>query len=291
MDRLKKLPGKPVGENSVRLIRNTTWRLIAVAFLLLLGYATVPYFATGGATFPPLPKDTFYGACVALAIGFLVPFRLFKIPETLNHEVGHALAASIMGFSVHLIRVEKDVSGVTSYSGKISRFKSLIVSASGPLGSATFFVFTAALIVGNNAPLWMLFTLVATVLITITTVRSVWGWVSACMVVAVLGQSLLTSIQIDSSDIGSVTYGIWTTSTLNLPILISAYCCGISIRYSLACRKPRSETQDEAKFARALGFPPGFGGHLILVLNIVFVFAAMTMVLGWTNPWTPIAFS
>lgn len=274
----------------MQFIRNTTWRLIAVAFLVLLGYAIVPYFAPGGASFPPLPKETFLGACIALVIGSIIPLNLLKIPETLIHEAGHALAASIMGFSVRLIRVEKDVSGVTSYSGKISRFRAMLVSASGPMGSATFFVFTAALISGNNAPLWILFTLVATVLITLTTVRSIWGWVSAFIVVAVLGQSLLTSIQIGSSDIGNVSYGIWTTSTWNLPILICAYCCGISIRYSIACRRPRSETQDEAKFARTLGVHPAIGGHLILILNIVFVFAAMTMVLGWINPWTPSPF-
>lgn len=271
----------------MQTIRNITWRLIALAFFILLGYAVFPYLALGGATFPPLPSETFLGACVALFIGFIMSIKVLQIPETLNHEVGHAMSASLMGESVRFIRVEKDTSGVTQFLGKGSRLRSLFRSAGGPLGTPVFFMFTAALISGNQAPLWIIFTLFATLLITLTTVRSFWGWASALLVMAALGKSLLTSIQIGSGDIGTVTYGIWTTSTWNLPILICAYCCGISIRYSLGCRRPRSESQDEAKVGRALGLHPTIGGHLILLLNLAFVFAAMTIILGWVNPWTP----
>ena len=257
-------------------------------FFVLLCFSLLPYFIDTGVGFTSLPTKTFYGACAAIVIGFIVPFKLLKVPETLNHEVGHALAASLMGLSVRLIRVEKDMSGVTAFSGQFSRFRSLIVSAAGPLGTASFFVFTAALISDNKAILWLLFTLGATLLITVTTVRSLWGWVSAVLVIAVLWQSLWTSIQLGSGIIGNVSIGIWTASTWNLAILIPAYCCGISIKYSIQCRRPRSESQDEAKVARALGLHPTLGGYLILMLNLALVFTAMTMILGWANPWTPI---
>jgi hypothetical protein len=274
----------------MQLIRNLTWRLIALAFVVILGVSLLPFFIDGGSGFTPLPLNTFYGACAAIAIGFIVPFKFLKVPETLNHEVGHALAASLMGLSVRLIRVEKDMSGVTSFSGQYSRFRSLIVSAAGPLGTASFFVFTAALISDSKAILWILFTLGATLLITVTTVRSLWGWVSAILVIAVLWQALLISIQIGSGIIGNVTVGIWTSSTWNLAILISAYCCGIALSYSIQCRRPRSESQDEAKVARALGLHPSLGGYLVLLLNLALVFTAMTIILGWSNPWTPIPF-
>jgi hypothetical protein len=290
MARLNHLPGKPDGESQVQIIRNLTWRLIAIAFIGLLFFSLLPFFIDGGAGFTPLPVDTFYGACAAIVIGFIVPLKFLKVPETLNHEVGHALAASLMGLSVRLIRVEKDMSGVTSFSGKYSRFRSLIVSAAGPLGTASFFVFTAALISDSKAILWILFTLGTTLLIAVTTVRSWWGWVSAILVIATLWQSLLISIQIGSGIIGNVSIGIWTASTWNLAILISAYCCGISIRYSIQCRRPRSESQDEAKVARALGLHPTLGGYLILILNLALVFTAMTIIMGWANPWTPIPF-
>jgi hypothetical protein len=255
-----------------------------------LGYALLPLFVDSGEKFAPLPQETLYGTVAAMLVGFFMPIKRLHTPETLNHEVGHALAASLMGFSVRLIRVEKDTSGVTFFNGNISRVRSLIVSASGPLGTVSFFVFTTALIAGNKAVLFILFALISTALITLTTVRSVWGWISSAMVIAALGRSLWQSIQIGSESIGNATFGIWPTSTWNLAILFSAYCSGIALKYSIQCRRPRSATQDEAKVGRALGLHPTIGGHLILILNIVLIFTAITMILGWVNPWTPIPF-
>jgi len=291
MVRLNHLPGKPDGKSSVQALRNLTWRLIAITFIGLLTYSLLPLFVNGASGFTPLPVTTLYGTFAALAVGFVMPIKQLKTPETLNHEVGHGLAASLMGLSIRFIRVEKDTSGVTQFNGNISRFRSLIVSAAGPLGTVSFFVFTAALIAGNKAILWILFALVATLLITLTTIRSLWGWISAALVIAALGQSLWESIQIGSDSIGNVTFGIWATSTWNLAILIAAYCCGISLKYSIQCRRPRSESQDEARVGRALGMHPTIGGHLILLLNILLIFTAVTMILGWANPWTPIPFA
>ena len=274
----------------MQAIRNLTWRLIAITFFGLLCYSLFPFFIDSGVGFAPLPETTLYGSVAAFLIGFFVPTKILQIPQTLNHEVGHALSASLMGESVHVIRVEVDTSGVTYTSGKPSRLHAMFRSAGGPLASASFFVFTAALIAGNKAVLWILFTLLATLLITVTTVRSLYGWVSAAIVITALGQSLWASIQIGSASIGSVTFGIWPSSTWNVAILLSAYTCGIALKYSIKCRKPWSEIQDEAKVARALGVHPTIGGHLILFLNIAFIFIAITMILGWVNPWTPSPF-
>lgn len=271
----------------MQAIRNITWRLIALTFVGLFIYSLLPLFVSGGGGFAPLPITTFYGTFVALLVGFVMPIKRLHTPETLNHEVGHALAASLMGLSVRLIRVEKDTSGVTFFNGNVSRIRSLIVAASGPLGTVSFLVFTTALIAGNKALIWILFALLSILLITLTTVRSVWGWISSTFVIAALGRSLWQSIQIGSESIGNVTFGIWPTSTWNLAILFSAYCSGISLKYSIQCRRPRSDSQDEAKVGRALGLHPIIGGHLILILNIVLIFAAITMILGWVNPWTP----
>jgi hypothetical protein len=232
-----------------------------------------------------------YGTVAALLVGFFMPIKRLHTPETLNHEVGHALAASLMGLSVRLIRVEKDTSGVTFFNGNVSRIRSLIVAASGPLGTVSFLVFTVALIAGNKAVLFILFALVSTLLITLTTVRSLWGWISSTIVIAALGRSLWQSIQIGSESVGTATFGIWSTSTWNLAILFSAYCSGIALKYSIQCRRPRSDSQDEAKVGRALGVHPTIGGHLILILNIALIFTAITMILGWANPWTPIPFA
>ena len=129
MVRLKHLPGKLDGKPSVQTLRNITWRLIALTFVGLLCYALLPLFINGSEGFAPLPINTFYGTVVALLVGFVMPIKKLHTPETLNHEVGHALAASLMGLSVRLIRVEKDTNGVTHFSGKVSRIRSLVVSA------------------------------------------------------------------------------------------------------------------------------------------------------------------
>jgi hypothetical protein len=275
----------------VQALRNLTWRLIAITFIGLLSYSLLPLFVTGASGFTPLPVTTFYGTAAALFVGFVMPIKRLHTPETLNHEVGHALAASLMGLSVRLIRVEKDTSGVTFFNGNVSRVRSLIVAASGPLGTVSFFAFTVALIAGNKAVLFILFALISTLLITLTTVRSVWGWISSTMVLAALGRALWQSIQIGSESIGNTTFGIWPTSTWNLAILFSAYCSGIALKYSIQCRRPRSDSQDEAKVGRALGMHPIIGGHLILILNVALIFTAITMILGWANPWTPIPFA
>jgi hypothetical protein len=279
----------------MQLIRNLTWRLIALTFVGLFCYALLPLFINSGEGFAPLPISTFYGTVAALIVGFVMPIKQLQKVETLSHEVGHALAASLVGLSIRLIRIERDTSGVTQFNGRMSRLRSLIVSASGPLGTVSFFVFTAALIANDQAVLWILFALVATFLITVTTVRSIWGWLSSTLVIVALGQSLIVAfgqslwatIQIGSENIGEVTFGIWPNSTWNLAILVSAYCCGISLAYSIKCRKPRSESQDEARVGRALGMHPIMGGYLILILNIVLIFIAVTIILGWVNPWSP----
>ena len=268
-------------------IRNATWRLVALAFFYLFGTAVWPLVTNGPASFQHLPDTSHISLIAAILIGIVVPTRILKIPSTLNHEIGHALMASLLRESVMVIRVEHDTSGVTYSYGKMSRIHSGLRSAAGPLASATLLLFTTLLIVEDRAHLWILFTLLSTILITLTTVRSIWGWVAATIVVAALSRALQMSIQIGSATPDSMKFGIWFNSTWNIPILLAAFSTGVGLRYSWRCRKPFSEGQDEAKFGRALGMGPKIGGHLILLINLALTWAATSVVFGWPHLWTP----
>lgn len=251
----------------MKLLRNLTWRLVAVAFLLLFAYATFHFLHIESSELKSLQQTTKYASIVAMFIGLIVPTRILKIPETLNHEVGHALMASLLRNTIDSIRVEIDTSGVTFAKGKPSRLHLGLRAIAGPLASATLFAFTTLLVVINHADYWILFTLVSTVLITVTTVRSFWGWISAAIVTTALFRALQLSLEIGSNVSSNLAYGIWFNSQWNIAILITAYSAGIGLRYSWACRRPVSESQDESKVGRALGMSPTVGGYLVLLLN------------------------
>lgn len=253
----------------MKTIRNLAWRLVALSFLGLFGYAIYRLNVTGQQSLARLPKETIYAIYGALLVGFMVPTRILRIPSTLTHEIGHALMSSILRETVESIRVEIDTSGVTYMRGKMSRLHIGLRSIAGPLASSVFLLFSTLLILGNHADLWIVFTGVSTILITVTTVRSLWGWVSAAIITAVLFRALQLSLDIGSQTVGNLQFGIWANSQWNLALLIASYSAGIGIRYSLACRKPISSQQDEAKVAWSLRLPPSFGGHLILILNVI----------------------
>ena len=261
-------------------IRNFTWRVIALSFLILFGYSIYHFQISQTSDLLTLEQSTRYGAIAAFAIGLIIPTKILRIPSTLNHEIGHAIMASLLRNSIESIRVEIDTSGVTYTRGKPSRIHSGLRSIGGPLASAVLLLFTTLLIVENHADYWILFTLLSTALITITTVRSFWGWVSAAIVTTVLFRALQLSLQIGSNVPDKLQFGIWFNSQWNIPILITAYSVGIGLAYSWRCRRPYSESQDEAKVGRALGMSPSVGGHLVLLLNLAITIFAFKIILA-----------
>lgn len=257
--------------------RNLVWRLVAISFLGLFGYAIYIQYFTHTTTYQ-FSETSRIGFIAAMVVGFFVPTRILKIPSTLNHEVGHALMASILRETVNFIRVEPDTSGVTYFHGKMSRMHIFLRSAAGPLASAILLLFTTLLITQNHAIFWILFTIISTVFITLSTVRSIYGWISAGIVTFALFRALQLSLQISSNIPEQMQFGIWYNSTWNLPLLIAAYSTGVGLRYSLICRKPWDEGQDEVKIGRALGLGPRFGGHLVLLLNIAITALAVQII-------------
>ena len=271
----------------MQFLRTTVWRAVGIAFIVLLVTAISPSLLGGSDGTSRLSENTMIAGYVAFALGMLMPISFLKIPSTLIHEVGHALMSSLLGGKVQYIRVEIDESGVTWSKYKGSRLRIFLVAICGPLANAIFLFFTVGLIVHNLATNWILFTLMSLVLITITTVRSFWGWLVSIFITLLLVESLAKSLQISSATDTFSGIGIWTQSSINLAVVFAMYTAAIELKYSWRVRKPRSANQDEYKAGRAIGISPNGGGHLIFIANATVIALAISQALGWTNLWTP----
>jgi hypothetical protein len=81
-------------------------------------------------------------ASVALtALLYIVPFgRTIAWPlvliSTLAHELGHGVAAALLGGHFHLLRIESDASGVAVWSGAFGRAATAAVAGAGLIGPA-----------------------------------------------------------------------------------------------------------------------------------------------------------
>ena len=274
----------------MQAIRTITWRLIAVAFVALFFSAFWPKFLGGENSGSRLSEQAVIATYVAFAFGLVMPFRFLKIPATLTHEVGHALMSSLLGGKVNNIRVEIDESGVTWSKYKLNRFRVFFVSASGPLCNAAFFLLTMNLVVHNLSQYWIIFTLISVVLITITTVRSVWGWATATFIAFVLLSSLTKSLNLTSDVNTFANVGLWSNSAINLAVVFTAYTAAIEFRYAWMVRNPQSPNQDESRVSMALGVSPRIGGRLLVLVNLIFIALAFSHALGWENLWTPGSF-
>ena len=268
-------------------IRNIVWPLIAALFIGLLTISFFPFLQGVETSNPGLSQQTIVAAYIAFAFGFFIPFSFLKIPATLIHEAGHALSSSLLGGKVKYIKVEIDESGLTWSETKHGRFGAFLVCASGPLANSVFFIFTANLIVHNRSQYWIGFTLLAIILITISTVRSFWGWMTAIFISIILIQSLIKSIQVSSSTDTFSNIGIWTQSSINLAIIFTAYTAAIELHYAWRMRNVRSRTQDEYRVSKALGISPKIGGWLLFFTNLLFVLFAFSLALGWENLLSP----
>ena len=73
---------------------------------------------------------------------YVVPFgRTLAWPlvliSTLAHELGHGVAAALLGGHFHLLRIESDASGVAVWSGAFGRVATAAVAGAGLIGPAT----------------------------------------------------------------------------------------------------------------------------------------------------------
>src|SRR5262245_48834290 len=75
------------------------------------------------------------GLLYALPFGRMLAWPLVLI-STLAHELGHGLAAALLGGTFHSLRIHSDASGVALWSGAIGRFGTAAVAGAGLVGPA-----------------------------------------------------------------------------------------------------------------------------------------------------------
>lgn len=269
----------------MQFIRNFIWRLFSYAYVAIF----IVVFLIGqklSGLVDPLSKEAMIAVYASLAIGFINPTKIMQSIDTFVHEVGHAMMASIAFGSIYFIEVHRDSNGVTFWSRRNrGRLVTAFVSASGPLASAIFFAVTARLVSLGLTSAWILGLMIATALITLTTIKNFWGWITGFAILG-LGYWMLFkgfSFNLAPASLGSVDFTV--SSAVNAILCLAALNVGISIRYSLGNRIPRRDTQDEYRFGRSIFLGPVIGGHLLVALEIAILIVGLSFLLGWSSPF------
>lgn len=268
----------------MQAIRNLIWRLFSFSYIGIFVFLFLVGQKLTGLV-DPMSKEVMIAVYASLIIGFLNPTKFLQSIDTFVHEVGHAMTASIAFGSIYFIKVHRDSNGVTFWSRRNhGRIVTAFVSASGPLASVIFFAVTARLVSLGLTSTWILGLMVATALITITTIRNFWGWLTG-IALLVLGYWMLFkgfSFSLAPAALGSVD--IQVTSAVSAILCVAALNVGISIRYSLGNRIPRGENQDEYRFGRAIFLGPVIGGNLLVLLELAILMVGLSFLLGWSSP-------
>lgn len=268
----------------MQFFRNVTWWFIGLTTtLLFIVVLVLSDFLKG--QFWSVPSSALIVTYLALLLGFINKIGILRLGDTLIHEIGHAQMAALTFGKVTSIRVERDSSGVTFHfrSRFFQRFSTSVVSLFGPISSSVIFLITTRFISSELTAFWSLGAGLFVILILLTTVRNLWGWISGLSILFYLYVILETSGYIDPTILISEKIMASNTLLVNSLLAITAFNCGTALRYSWSCRFARSPNSDEYKFSRSL-FLPGFvGGHLIFVVQICLIFIGLGFLLGWPS--------
>jgi hypothetical protein len=215
---------------------------------------------------------------IAFLLGLVTTTPLLLASATLTHELGHSVAVGLTGGRVLSLKTVLDSSGLTSWSGRPSRPTRALVAGAGPLACSLLLLGTFRAIEKGIQPASLLVIAGLLVTIAITTVRSLWGWITTLLVsCAAYGvYYLLTYPELIPSEY--VEFDI-PRNALLLAVAVLCFNSGSSIRYSIRCRGARHAEMDEAKFAAALGMPKWLGGYLLLAANVALVAEVFKLVL------------
>ena len=269
----------------MQILRDISWWVIGlvttVTFVLVL---TLSDLLKG--QFIPLQTSAVLIVYICLFLGIANRIVILQLGDTLVHEIGHAQMAALTFGRVRYIRVEKDSSGVTNHfrSRLFGKISTCLVSIFGPISSGVLFLITTRFVASELTQYWAIFLACAVVLILITTVRNLWGWVTGILLLASLYLLLESNGLINPRILG--TKNLQTTNQLivNCILAVTAFNFGNAIRYSFKCRKPRSSNSDEYKFSRSLFLPGVVGGYFILIIQLALLWISLSFILGWSSP-------
>ncbi len=268
----------------MQTIRNLTWWLIGLSTLIVFTLVLLLSNLLAG-QFWEVPRSAIICTYAGIFLGFVNRFSVLRLGETLVHEIGHAQMAALTFGKVTLIRVERDTSGVTyHYQGRFfRRISSALISLCGPISSAVLFLITARLIASELTAYWAIGVGVFIVLILVTTVRNVWGWITGLVMLVILYLVLEASGYIEPQFLTPENLLTTNSFLVNTILAVTAFNVGSALRYSAFYRFPKNPNSDEFKFSRALFMPAFIGGHLIIGVQLLLVWVAMSYLLGWSS--------
>ena len=268
----------------MQALRNLTWWLTGLSTLIIFTLVVLLSDLLKG-QFWEVPRTAIICVYVGLILGFINRISLFRLGETLVHEIGHAQMAALTFGQVSFIRVERDTSGVTYHrqSFLFRRLSSSLISLFGPISSAVVFVVTARFVASELTAYWAIGIAVFITLILITTVRNGWGWITGLTLLALVYLVLESSGFISPQILNEQS--LVTTNNILVDVIlgVSAFNLGSALRYSVSYRMGRSPDSDEHRFSKALFLPPALGGHLIIVIQLVLAWIGMAYLLGWSG--------
>jgi hypothetical protein len=270
----------------MQALRNLVWWLIGLVTLVVFVLVLLLSELLAG-QFWNIPQTSIIVVYVALFLGYVNRINLFRLGETLVHEIGHAQMAALTFGKVRFIRVERDTSGVTWYMPKFifGRITSALVSLFGPISSAVVFLITARFVSSELTAYWAIGAGIFIALILLTTVRNVWGWITGLALMSILYLVLESSGYIEPQLLGAENLNDTNVLLVNAILWVTAFNLGSALNYSMKCRKPRSPNMDEFKFSKALFIPPLVGGHLILFIQLALLWLGLSFLLGWPSPF------
>ena len=268
----------------MQVLRNLTWWLTGlttlVSFTLVLALSNLL-----SGQFWEVPRTAIICVYVGLFLGFVNKVSLFRLGETLVHEIGHAQMVALTFGRVAYIRVERDTSGVTLHRQSLlfRRLATALIALCGPISSAVLFLVTARLVASELTAYWAIGLGVFIALILITTVRNYWGWITGLTLLAALYLVLEASGYIAPKLLSSESLVATNNLLVNVILAITAFNLGSALQYSISFRKARNPNSDEYKFSKALFLPGLIGGYIIIAIQLILTWIGMSYLLGWTS--------
>jgi hypothetical protein len=268
----------------MQILRNLTWWLTGLTTLAVFTLVVLLSNLLAG-QFWEVPRTAIICVYVGVFLGFVNKISIFRLGETLIHEIGHAQMVALTFGRVSFIRVERDTSGVT-YHRQGFFFKRLtfaLIALFGPISSAVVFVITARLVASELTAYWAIGAGAFIALILITTVRNLWGWLTGLVLLAFLYVILEASGYVAPQLLDANNLVTTNNLLVDAVLGITAFNLGSALQYSIACRRAQNSSSDEYKFSKALFIPPFLGGRLIILIQLLLAWIGLSYLLGWPS--------
>lgn len=268
----------------MQILRNITWWLTGLTTLVVFSLVILLSNLLAG-QFWEVPQTAIICVYAGIFFGFINKTSLFRLGETLVHEIGHAQMVALTFGRVSFIRVERDTSGVTYHRQGffLKRLTFALIALFGPISSSVVFVITARLVASELTAYWAIGAGIFIALILITTVRNLWGWITGLVLLALLYLVLEASGYIAPQILGTTSLVTTNNLLVDAILAVASFNLGSALQYSVACRRAQNPNSDEFKFSKALFLPAFIGGRLVILIQVALTWIGLSYLLGWQS--------